>query len=222
MIYRFGAFELDASQYRLSRDQTAVPIKPAVLELLVHLIEHRERVVPKQELFAELWGGRFVSDGVLAAAVYEARRALGEDAATGEFIRTLHGRGYQFDFRPVTMIAPEDRAPAGPSMDRYLAWAGGPTPLRDGENVIGRDPSSVIVLDALRVSRHHARILVGEEAAVLEDLGSKNGTLLNGRAVTAATPLAEGDAIEIGGVVLIFRSRLGDLSTMTQQAEPPS
>ena len=220
IIYRFDGFELDGSQYHLSRDQRAIPVKPAVLELLLYLVEHRDRVVSKQELLTELWSGRFVSDGVLAAAVYEARRALGDDAARAGFIRTLHGRGYQFHFRPVHVVGQEDRPPPSPPLDdRYLAWPGGPTPLRDGENGIGRDPASAVVLDGLRVSRHHARILVSEQGILLEDLGSKNGTILNGRAVAAPTPLSEGDVIEIGGVALIYRTRRADLSTMTQQGD---
>lgn len=222
VIYRFDCFELDASQYRLTRDRAAISIKPAVFELLRYLIEHRDRVVDKPELFSELWAGRFVGDGVLAAAVHEARRALGDDAAHSRFIRTLHGRGYQFHFRPTEVVASEERPLGAAESGSYLAWTGGPTQLRAGENGIGRDPASVIVLDGLRVSRHHARIVLSEEGAILEDLGSKNGTRLNRTRVSSTVALREGDVIEIGGVALIFRSRLADLSTLTHESSYPS
>jgi pSer/pThr/pTyr-binding forkhead associated (FHA) protein len=98
----------------------------------------------------------------------------------------------------------------------YLQWLGGKVPLRRGENLIGRDPACPITLYGGEVSRRHARIVVsGEETAILEDLSSKNGTLLNGMRVTSAAPLSPGDVIEIGGVALSFHGWL-DLSTLTQ------
>jgi DNA-binding winged helix-turn-helix (wHTH) protein len=63
MIYRFGSFELDRSQYRLSRERTVIPIKPRVVELLAFLMEQRERVVGKEELLAEIWEGRRAHGG---------------------------------------------------------------------------------------------------------------------------------------------------------------
>jgi pSer/pThr/pTyr-binding forkhead associated (FHA) protein len=55
------------------------------------------------------------------------------------------------------------------------------------------------------VSRYHARILVSDGHAALEDLQSKNGTFLNGTRLSASAPLSEGDEIKIGKVVLTFR-----------------
>ena len=106
---------------------------------------------------------------------------------------------------------------AGPKeRGAYLQWLGGKLPLRRGENLIGRDPACLITLYGGEVSRRHARIVVsGEETAILEDLSSKNGTLLNGVSVTSAAPLSVGDVIEIGGVKLSFHGWL-DLSTLTE------
>jgi DNA-binding winged helix-turn-helix (wHTH) protein len=216
VIYRFDVFELDCSQYRLLRDQTPLRVKPGVLELLAYLIEERERVVSKQELFAKLWSDRYVSDSVLTVAIYEARRALGDGKRSATFIKTVHGRGYQFHFRPVQVVAPPARSAAAAG---YLLWAGGPTALREGESGIGRDPTGAVVLDTLRASRHHARIVVAGNAAVLEDLASKNGTLLNGFPLLAPTPLSDGDVIKIGPVELTFRAELANLSTATQGSD---
>ena len=71
-------------------------------------------------------------------------------------------------------------------------------PLRDGETVIGRDPSDDIVISALEVSRHHARLVVDGDSVTLEDLGSKNGTFLGTERVSSPRPISPGDTILIG------------------------
>jgi DNA-binding winged helix-turn-helix (wHTH) protein len=215
LIYRFDSFELDGSQYRLSRGQEAIHVKPSVLELLVLLIEHRDRVVSKAELIATVWRDRFISDNVLSSTVYEARRALGENAGEARFIKTVHARGYQFHFRPVEEMDRDVEAPAESGRCAYVQWHGGLTPLREGANFIGRDLACAIVLERREVSRQHARIVVAGESATLEDLASKNGTLLNGVKVVGPTPLAAGDVIEIGRISLGFNGWL-DLATLTQ------
>lgn len=75
----------------------------------------------------------------------------------------------------------------------------------DGVNVIRREPDATIQIDARGVSRHHARILVSHGDANLEDLGSKNGTHVNGRRITTPARLADGDEIGLGAVSLTFR-----------------
>lgn len=72
-----------------------------------------------------------------------------------------------------------------------------------GSCVLGRDPSSDFVLDDDLASRRHARVVGRGGAWILEDLGSTNGTLLNGRRTRSAR-LADGDAIRIGTTVLRF------------------
>jgi DNA-binding winged helix-turn-helix (wHTH) protein len=215
VIYRFASFELDRSQYRLSRERAAIPIKPQVVELLAFLMEHRDRVVSKEELLTEIWKGRFVSEGALTEAIHEARRALGEDAAHPVYIKTLHGRGYQFLFRPVSVCTDKNSSESAESTAAFLSWSGGRTRLQEGENIIGRDPAVVVVLEGLRVSRHHARLVVKSDMAVVEDLGSKNGTALNGKRLSAPTLLSDGDMIEIGDVALTFQYGVADQSTMT-------
>jgi TolB-like protein len=96
VIYRFGGFELDRARFRLARGEESVPLQPRVLDLLAYLVERHGRLVTKQELLRELWGDRFVGDGVLTSCVYEARQALGECEGSERFIQTVHGRGYRF------------------------------------------------------------------------------------------------------------------------------
>ena len=67
-----------------------------------------------------------------------------------------------------------------------------------GEYVIGRGAEADIRLDVPLLSRKHARLTVRENDGVIEDLGSSNGTLLDGQPVTRATVLRSGQSIEIG------------------------
>ena len=77
--------------------------------------------------------------------------------------------------------------------------------LMDGANVIGRAEDATIQIDSPGVSRYHARVLVSDGGATLEDVQSKNGTYLNGTRLAASVPLSEGDQIKVGKVVLTFR-----------------
>ena len=94
--YRFEQCEVDPAGYRLLVRGEPVPIEPRVFELVVYLIEHRARVISKDELLERLWAGKYVTESTLTRAVYEARRALGDDSREQRIIKTLHSRGYQF------------------------------------------------------------------------------------------------------------------------------
>ena len=75
-----------------------------------------------------------------------------------------------------------------------------------GENIIGREATAQVVLDSTRVSRQHASITVSGSMALLEDLGSRNGTSVNGVPVTAPVALTDGANIAVGGIALTFRA----------------
>ena len=96
MNYLFGQFSVDTRQYQLSFDDEPVPVEPLVFDLLVYLIENRNRVVGRDELLDNLWRGKVVTDAALAARLKDARKALGDSGKRQEFIKTVHGRGYQF------------------------------------------------------------------------------------------------------------------------------
>ncbi len=95
-LYRFGEYELDPASYALRLGGTLVQVEPRVLELLVYLVQHRERVVSKDELLQQLWPQKYVTESVLTRAIYEARRALDDDSRRQHVIKTVHSRGYQF------------------------------------------------------------------------------------------------------------------------------
>ena len=96
MRYLADTFKLDSDTYQLIRDGAAVDVQPQVFDLLGYLIEHRERVVARDELLSELWRGRVVSDSALNSRLKSARRAIGDDGIRQALIKTVHGRGYQF------------------------------------------------------------------------------------------------------------------------------
>jgi pimeloyl-ACP methyl ester carboxylesterase/DNA-binding winged helix-turn-helix (wHTH) protein len=102
--YRFGRFDLDPSLGRLCHDGQLVRIEPRALALLCYLVAHRDRVVPKEELLATVWGGEFVSDAALATGMRTVRLAIGDTGSQQRLIRTVHRRGYQF-VAPTTKAA---------------------------------------------------------------------------------------------------------------------
>ena len=97
-------------------------VEPQVLELLAHLLAHRDRMVPKTELLDVVWGDRFVSESALTSRIKQARRAVGDDGQRQRSIATVHGRGYRFvaAVDAVTTgddagsVAPRRRTPPGP------------------------------------------------------------------------------------------------------------
>lgn len=103
MRYRFLDIEVDTAKFELRVDGRRTPIEPQVFEVLAHLIEHRDRLVPRTELLDEIWGDRFVSDAALASRIAAARAAIGDDGRSQRCIRTVHGRGLQF-IAPVEVL----------------------------------------------------------------------------------------------------------------------
>lgn len=96
MIYQFGTLTLDTNLYRLSRDGEPIDVEPQVFDLLVRLVENRDRVIPRNELLDTLWKGQVVSDSALSARLKSVRKAVGDSGHRQSMIKTIHGRGYQF------------------------------------------------------------------------------------------------------------------------------
>jgi hypothetical protein len=198
----FGPFVLDAERRQLVRSGREVHLSPKAFDLLCALVERRPGVVPKADLFQQIWPDTFVVDANLNVLVAEIRRALGDDAQAQRFIRTAHGVGYAF-----RADAAGDPPVVGPARC-WLTWKGRTFALAEGEHIIGRDPSCAIWLDHDGVSRRHARIHVapGLEQAVLDDLGSTNGTFIGDRQISEPATLQDGDVIKVGAVPVKFRA----------------
>ena len=95
-MYRFDDFLVDPKTWKLSRDGHEIHLEPVVLELLIYLIAHRERLVTRQELMDTVWGDTVISESALTKAVARLRRALGDDSATHRYVETVRSRGYRF------------------------------------------------------------------------------------------------------------------------------
>ncbi len=93
-------------------------------------------------------------------------------------------------------------------------------PLSEGETRIGRNPENDLVLESRGVSRRHARIVRGNGQVVLEDLGSHNGTFLNGQPVTEPQALKHRDVIQVGDTVIVFDENEQDSVSLAESAAP--
>jgi DNA-binding winged helix-turn-helix (wHTH) protein len=210
--YRFGDFVLNRDTRQLLAAGGEVHLSPKAFELLLALIGNRRRALSKVELQQQLWPSTFVEETNLAGLVVEIRRVLHDTASDPRFVRTVYGYGYRF-----TGEVSED-APPGAAADAArpcLVVERRCVILMEGANVVGRAADATIVLDARGVSRHHARIHVSQGSSRLEDLGSKNGTILNGTPVAAPAALSDGDVIQLGAATLTYRTTLPDEATDT-------
>jgi DNA-binding winged helix-turn-helix (wHTH) protein len=204
----FDAFTLDSDTRQLCRGAEELHLSRKAFDLLTVLLAQRPGVVDKDTLRDRLWGDTSVVDANLNNLVSEIRSVLQDDPQHPKFLRTVHRVGYAF-----CGTATDDRAAAS-AADRtprlWLVWNDRTITLGDGSTVIGRDPASGIWIDVPGVSRRHAsiRITTGETSttATLEDLGSTNGTFVEGRRVTRPLALEDGDAIRVGEATLTFRT----------------
>jgi DNA-binding winged helix-turn-helix (wHTH) protein len=211
---RFGSFVFDADRRQLSREGSDVHLTPKAFDLLGVLLEAAPRVVSKAALHERLWPKSFVSDSSLVGLVKELRRALDDSDRRAPVIRTVPRVGYAFC--RATTAAP---VPAN-GVSSWIVVAGRRMPLREGENTVGRDPMSSVWIDVASVSRHHARIVCSGMRAVLEDLGSKNGTTVGAEAVHSARELRDGDKIAFGRVDALYCESESGIPTVTEGKWP--
>jgi DNA-binding winged helix-turn-helix (wHTH) protein len=202
---QFDRFTLDTGTRELLADGAAVHLPPKAFDLLEILVQRRPEAVPRAEIEKRVWRSTHVSETSLAGLVGELRKALGDQGRPARFIRTVHSFGYAFcGVASAARASGAVRATTVPDAYR-LVIGRREVSLSAGENLLGREAGVVVWLDSPSVSRRHARIVIANGKATLEDLGSRNGTRLHGRSVTSAVPLADGDAFELGSVAMTFR-----------------
>ena len=212
MKLRLGDMTFDAQARQLLRGRAEVHLSPKAFDLLAILVDERPRAVPKDELHQRLWPSTFVSEANLASLAAEIREALGDTARDPRFIRTAHRFGYAFCGEAVELS--DAASSPEPATFCWLVKDGTRLPLQPGENIIGRTEGD-IQIDSPTVSRRHARITISAGDAVLEDLGSKNGTFVRGEPLSAPAALTDGEEIRTGSVVLRFRMKMPDGATVT-------
>jgi DNA-binding winged helix-turn-helix (wHTH) protein len=210
MIARFATFIFDSDRrLLLDAHQQPIHVTPKAFEMLGVLIAAAPRVVTKVELHERVWPGTFVTDQTLVGVIKELRRVLDDRDSRSPLIRTSHGVGYAFGGGPLV---------SGDGRDVSCHWivvGDRRVLLHEGENVVGRDPASALWFDVRGVSRRHARIVVSGSKAQLEDLGSKNGTVLRGALLSGLAALRDGDAISVGPITLQYRVSDSGMSTDT-------
>ncbi len=96
MTLSFGDYEIDVERRELRRAKTPVHVEPQVFDLLVYLVQNRDRVVSKEDLIASVWGGRIVSDSTLTSRINAARNAVGDSGEDKKLIRTIARKGLRF------------------------------------------------------------------------------------------------------------------------------
>jgi TolB-like protein/DNA-binding winged helix-turn-helix (wHTH) protein/Tfp pilus assembly protein PilF len=114
MIYRFGDCELDTNLYTLQRCGKTTRLRPKVFRVCLCLLEHRDRVVTREELCAQVWPDQFISQATLEGVIRTVRQVVGDSGHAQGVIQTLHGYGYRF-------VAAVEERPA--------KTTGGPAPL---------------------------------------------------------------------------------------------
>jgi len=197
---RFGSFVLDQGARLVTRDNQPVHLTAKALDLLLLLSSRRPDAVSKKDIHQHLWPDTFVSDVSLTTLVFELRTALGESARKPKYLRTVHGFGYAFQ-----VDAPSTLGELSIDTSFKVIVEGREVPLHLGENLIGRARDCIVRLDSTRVSRHHARITVDANVALVEDCGSRNGTFMQGKKIEGRVRLADGDGIDVAGTHLLFR-----------------
>jgi DNA-binding winged helix-turn-helix (wHTH) protein len=214
MRVSFSEFVLDTAMRQLFRRGTSVHLEPKALELLELLVARRPEAVSKIEIQRRLWPDTFVSESSLTGLVAQVRKALADDRRQERFLRTVHGFGYAF-------IGEIDaQAARAPAASARLLWEDAVFLLQTGENVLGRGEDARVRIDAPGVSRRHARIVLTEDGATIEDLASKNGTFVGERPVEGPTALHDGDRLRLGRQLLTFRSAGSAAPTWTESPSP--
>jgi DNA-binding winged helix-turn-helix (wHTH) protein len=209
--YLFDSIIVDADRRLLVRSGSHVHLPPKAFALLLFLIHQRPNAVPKADLMSHLWPDTFVSDATLASLVADVREAVGDTGREARIIRTLHRFGYAFVADVVLNPGTEADRPV-------LGWLLGESwrlPLQAGEIVLGREGDGVVPLPSGSVSRRHAALVMEGCSATVRDLGSKNGTFVDGVRVDEPTALRDGARVRLGTLVLTFRAGAGASSTET-------
>jgi pimeloyl-ACP methyl ester carboxylesterase/DNA-binding winged helix-turn-helix (wHTH) protein len=96
VLFLFEDFALDCERRELRAGGAMIPVEPQVFDILVHLVENRDRVVSKDDLIASVWNGRIVSDSTLDSRINAVRKAVGDSGGQQRLVRTMSRKGFRF------------------------------------------------------------------------------------------------------------------------------
>ena len=221
MAYRFGPFLYDPVRRGLLLDGEEIPLTHKSRELLLLFLHNPGRLLTRGEIVEKVWPDVAVTDDALRFQVVELRKAFGTKGKA--FIQTVRREGYRWETdvkaaanKPIGSTAADGSV--RPRARYRLMLDAHEVQLIEGDNLIGRDPDGTVWIDHPSVSRRHARILIGDGKARLEDLDSKNGTFVGGKRIQKKTPLSDGDEIRIGPETMVFRE-MSPGTTRTEKRE---
>jgi DNA-binding winged helix-turn-helix (wHTH) protein/Tol biopolymer transport system component len=191
-IYEFDDFRLDASAGFLLRGDVGVELPSRAFDALAYLIEHRDRVVGKDEIIASIWHDVAVTDDSLIHAVSVLRRKLGDDRNDPKYIKTIPRRGYRFVGATRTIATPppiDNDVTAAPAPRAAVAASTSAGPVRKGAF-----PRLSWMAAAAAVAAMVVAILVSNRPELL-------GTDAGARAVLLSQPSPPGTRIVSGGAL---------------------
>jgi DNA-binding winged helix-turn-helix (wHTH) protein len=218
MRYSFDEFTLDSETRQLFRAGREVPLAPKAYGLLELLVRLRPRAVSRTRLRTALWPDAHVGETSVHVLVSQVRALLGDDAQSPRYLRTVRDFGYAFAGDAKTDETTAGRKAEAAVTRFWLETGQERFPLGEGPNILGREESAAVTLDAPGISRRHARIDVRAREATLADLASKNGTFVGGERLIGPRRLQEGDEIRLGlRCTLLFRTSARD-PTETEEA----
>jgi DNA-binding winged helix-turn-helix (wHTH) protein len=217
--FQLGDWLVEPTLDRISRDGQFVRLRPRAMDVLICLALASGKLASKQNIIDAVWRTEYVSEHALTQVIAELRSALGDDARNPIYIENIPRRGYRL-VAAVTPVAVSVPAARDASLPFKLQSEDGDHPLTQGPNINGRMGDADICIDRTEVSRCHARIAVVGTTATIEDLGSKNGTFLNGERLEGPALLANGDEIWIGRSVARLRFLIEGEPTMTEKTVP--
>lgn len=141
MLFLFNNYALDSERRELRDSGDLVPMEPQVFDLLVYLMQNRDRVVSKDDLIASVWGGRIVSDSTLDSRINAVRKAVGDSGGRQQLIRTIARKGFRF-VGEVT-AAPNSSAPVRPTPSQEVHFCTASDGVRIAYALAGQGPTLV-------------------------------------------------------------------------------
>ena len=193
MRFFFGDFALDTDRRELRRGAALIAMEPQVFDLLIYLVQNRERVVSKDDLIASVWQGRIVSESTLSSRITAVRKAVGDSGKEQNLIRTAARKGIRF---VGTVIESPDDSPGENPTGLAHAQNGATHPPRQG---LARHPPALNNLPLRRASFLGREQDVSDVTGLLE---TTNLVTLTGAGGIGKTSLALAIA---GGLLDTFR-----------------
>jgi DNA-binding winged helix-turn-helix (wHTH) protein len=111
--FLFDDHTLDTDRRELRRRLEPIEVEPQVFDILIYLLDNRDRVVSKDDLIASVWGGRIISDSTLTSRINAARKVIGDSGRDQKLIRTVARKGFRFVGTVRTQSEPSEGAHAG-------------------------------------------------------------------------------------------------------------